>query len=123
MQSTNNEAADRILSELDGLAPIIAARATEAEEARRIPVDIIQMLKSIGVFRMTAPQIHGGLELDFPAVARILQKLFKIDGSTGWVVTITNGTALVLPLLTPDTYKDVYRDGPDHLCSGVSQPL
>jgi alkylation response protein AidB-like acyl-CoA dehydrogenase len=61
MQSTNNEAADRILSELDGLAPIIAARAAEAEKARRIPADIIEMLKSIGLFRMTAPQILGGL--------------------------------------------------------------
>jgi hypothetical protein len=45
MRGTNNEAAHRIFSELDGLAPIIAARAAEAEEAQRIPADIIQMLK------------------------------------------------------------------------------
>jgi indole-3-acetate monooxygenase len=122
MQSTNNEAADRILSELDGLAPIIAARAAEAEEARRIPADIIQMLKSVGLFRMTAPQIHGGLEFDFPIVARILQRLFKIDGSTGWVVTITNATALLLPLLPRETYEETYRNGPDRLCAGGGQP-
>ncbi|MGY3618313.1 acyl-CoA dehydrogenase family protein [Bradyrhizobium sp. USDA 10063] len=122
MQSTNNEAADRILSELDRLAPIIAARAAEAEEARRIPTDMIQMLKSVGVFRMTAPQIHGGLEFDLPTVARILRKLFKIDGSTGWVVTITNATALLLPLLPRETYEETYRNGPDRLCAGGGQP-
>jgi indole-3-acetate monooxygenase len=122
MQSTNNEAADRILSELDGLAPILAARAAEAEEARRIPADIIQMLKSVGVFRMTAPQIFGGLEFDFPTVARILQKLVKIDGSTGWIATVTNATALLLPLLPRETYEETYRNGPDRLCAGGGQP-
>ena len=92
MQSTNNEAADRILSELDALAPTIAARAAEAEEARRIPADILQMLKSVGLFRMTAPHIYGGLELDVPTVARILQRLFKIDGSIGWICRVASAT-------------------------------
>jgi alkylation response protein AidB-like acyl-CoA dehydrogenase len=123
MQSKNNEAVDRILSELDNLAPIIAARAGEAEEARRIPADIIQMLKSIGVFRMTAPQILGGLEFDFPTVARILQRLFKIDGSTAWIVAIANATALLLPLLPRETYEETYRNGPDRLCAGGGQPV
>jgi alkylation response protein AidB-like acyl-CoA dehydrogenase len=121
-QSTNNEAADRILSELDSLAPIIVARAAEAEAARRIPADIIQMLKSVGLFRMTAPRIHGGLEFDFPVFARIVQRLFKIDGSTGWVVTITNATALLMPLLPRETYGETYRNGPDRLCAGGGQP-
>ena len=122
MQSTNNEAADRILSKLDALAPTIAARAAEAEEARRIPADILQMLKSVGLFRMTAPLIHGGLEFDLPAIARILQKLTKIDGSIGWVGTTANATSLLLPFLSRETYKEIYRDGPDHLCAGAGQP-
>ena len=61
MHDTNNEVVNRILSELEILTPAIAARASEAEEARRIPVDIIQMLKSVGIFRMTTPRIYGGL--------------------------------------------------------------
>jgi indole-3-acetate monooxygenase len=122
MQSTNNEAADRILSKLDALAPTIAARAAEAEEARRIPADILQMLKSVGLFRMTAPHIYGGLEFDVPTVARILQRLFKIDGSIGWICGLASATSLLLPLLPRETYEETYRNGPDRLCAGGGQP-
>jgi hypothetical protein len=94
-----NEAADRILSEIDALAPTIAARAAEAEAARRIPADILQMLRSAGIFRISVPLAHGGLELDFPAVARVLQALAKIDGSIGWISPVANVAAVVLPLL------------------------
>jgi hypothetical protein len=52
LQSSPNEAADRILSELDGLAPTIAAYVSEAEASRRIPADIFQKLKLAGSFRM-----------------------------------------------------------------------
>jgi hypothetical protein len=56
IQFTANEAADRMLAAIKALAPTIAARAGEAEAAARIPADVLQMLKSVGVFRMTAPK-------------------------------------------------------------------
>jgi alkylation response protein AidB-like acyl-CoA dehydrogenase len=122
LHSSPNEAADRILSQIDDLGPTIAARAAEAEGARRIPADILQMLRSAGIFRMTVPQIHGGLELDFPTLARVLKTLAKIDGSIGWISTVASAAALLLPLLPRETYEDVYRDGPDRLCAGAGQP-
>ena len=121
-QSIPNGAADRILSDIKALAPTIAARASEAEAARRIPADIFQMLKSTGIFRMTAPQVHGGLELDFPAVTCVLQALTKIDGSIGWISTLANGAAMMTPLLPRETCEDVYRNGPDCLFAAVGQP-
>lgn len=66
-QSTLNETADRILAEIRALAPTLAARAGEVEAAARIPADILQMLKSAGVFRMTAPKTYGDMDLDYPA--------------------------------------------------------
>ncbi|MET0724364.1 MAG: acyl-CoA dehydrogenase family protein, partial [Tardiphaga sp.] len=120
--STNNEAAERILADLDGLAPKIAARAADAEDARRLPADVIQMLKSAGLYRMTAPKAVGGLELDLPDVARILQKLIKIDGSAGWIATVISATALVLPLLPRASYEKTYQNGPDRGCAGGGQP-
>jgi len=122
VQYTRNEAADLILPELGALAPIIAARAAEAEAARRIPADILQMLKSAGVFRMAVPRIHGGLELDLPTIARVVQALVKIDGSIGWIGSLNQVAALVLPLLAQETYERVYQNGPDLLCAGVNQP-
>jgi|SRR5947209_20286849 len=54
------------------------------------------MLQPVGLFRTT--HIHVALAFYFPIVARILQKLLKIDGSMGWIVTMANATALLLPL-------------------------
>ena len=120
--STLNEASDSILEKVRSLAPTIAARAGEAETAARIPADILSMLKSAGIFRMTSPKTYGGMELDYPAVARILQAVSKIDGSIGWVCTLATGGALFLPLLVREIVEKVYCDGPDLLCAGSSQP-
>ncbi len=121
-QTSPNQAADRILSEIKALAPTIAVRAGEAEAARRIPADIFRMLKSAGIFRMTAPQVHGGLELDFPAVACVLQALAKIDGSIGWISMLASGAATMAPLLPRETYEEAYRNGPDRVFAGVGRP-
>ena len=120
--STQNEASDRILEKIRSLAPTIAARAGEAETAARIPADILGMLKSAGIFRMTSPKTYGGMELDYPKVARVLQAIAKIDGSIGWVCTLANGGALFLPLLAREIVEKVYCNGPDLLCAGSSQP-
>jgi len=122
IQCTRNEAADRILSEIEALAPIISARAAEAEAARRIPADILGMLRSAGVFRMAVPKTHGGLEFDFPAIARVVQALTKIDGSIGWISSLNQIAPILLSLLGQETYEQVYRNGPDLLCAGVNQP-
>lgn len=98
-QSIQNKSADPVLEKIKGLAPTIAARAGEAESAARVPADIWQMLKSAGIFRMTAPKTHGGMELDYPTVARILQTITRIDGSVGWVCTLANGGALFFTAL------------------------
>jgi indole-3-acetate monooxygenase len=122
VQIIPNQAADRILSEIEALAPTIAARTGEAEAARRIPADIFRMLKSAGIFRMTAPQVHGGLELDFPAVTSVLQALAKIDGSIGWISMLASGAATIVPLLPRETCEEAYRSGPDRLFAGSGQP-
>jgi indole-3-acetate monooxygenase len=116
------EVADRIMAEIEDLAPEIAARASDAEAARRISADILQMLKSLGVFRMMVPRVKHGLELEFPAVARIFQKLAKIDGSVGWISRIVGAMPIFLPRLPSECYDEIYRHGPDVMFAGVIQP-
>ena len=121
-QANGREAAERILAEIDALAPEIAARAPEAEAARRMPPDVIQALKASSIFRMAAPKTKGGLELDFPSLVRISQRLTKIDGSVGWLGTIGAAAGLVLPSLPHETYEEVYQNGPDVMFAGAAQP-
>jgi alkylation response protein AidB-like acyl-CoA dehydrogenase len=111
-----------ILSDIRGLAPSIAARAEEIETGRRMPLDIVDKLKSIGIFRMLVPQSAGGLELDLPAALDIITALGRINGSVGWTAMIATGSSIFVPLLPRETYARIYERGPDVIFAGASQP-
>ena len=59
-----SQTAQRLLADIRELAPHVMSRAAEIEAGRRIPTDLVEALRSTGVFRMFVPQSHGGLELD-----------------------------------------------------------
>jgi alkylation response protein AidB-like acyl-CoA dehydrogenase len=70
------------------MRPRLDSRAREIEAARRVPADILDELKRLGVLRMNVPKSHGGLELPLRDSCEILTELAKVDGSVGWVVMI-----------------------------------
>src|ERR1700761_5601440 len=87
-------AVERLVADILDLAPDIAARAAEFEAARRIPPDLVETLKSIGVFRMFVPRSHGGMELDLASGLKIISTLSRIDASVGWTVGISAGSTM-----------------------------
>ncbi len=113
---------NRLLADIRGLAPDIATRAAEIEAGRRIPLDLVEALRSSGVFRMFAPQSHGGLELDLPSGLEIIAALGRIDGSVGWSAMIGSAGGVFAPSLPRQTYERVYRNGPDLIFAGSVQP-
>jgi alkylation response protein AidB-like acyl-CoA dehydrogenase len=121
VRGTSAETAKRLLADIRELAPEITARAAEIEAGRRVPLDLVEALKSIGVFRLFVPQSHGGLELDLPMALEIFSALAKIEGSVGWIVTIASGSAIFAPLLPRDAYEQIYQNGPDMILAGSTQ--
>ena len=75
------EIAERMLADIAELAPTIVSRTAEIENGRRIPLDLVERLRSIGIFRMFVPRSHGGLELDFVSGMAVFEALGRIDGS------------------------------------------
>src|SRR5262245_33069375 len=119
---SDTHAVKRLRGAIDGLETTITSRAAEIEAGRRIPPDLVDELRSMGVFRLLAPRRHGGFELDLPAALEILVALARIDGSVGWTVAIANGGHLFTPLLPRDTYEEVYRTGAAVIVGGWAQP-
>jgi alkylation response protein AidB-like acyl-CoA dehydrogenase len=113
----NPDITDRMLADILALAPEIN-RAAEIEAARRIPLDLVEKLKSIGVFRALTPRSHGGLEFDLPAALKIIEVLSRIDGSIGWIAMIGMTSAVVAPMLPRELFQLVYRKGPDVVFAG-----
>src|SRR5258708_33798614 len=73
--------AEHLLADIRELAPVITERATEIEAGGRIPPDLVEPLRSIGVFRTLLPHSHGGLELAPPKAPGIYEALVRIDGA------------------------------------------
>src|SRR5712671_4766561 len=114
--------AESLLSDIQRIAPDIAARATEIETGRDIPTDLVETLRSVGVFRLLVPCSHGGLELELPVAAEVIAALAKIEGSVGWIAMIAGVTQLLAALLPRETYDQIYRNGPDVIFAGSNQP-
>jgi alkylation response protein AidB-like acyl-CoA dehydrogenase len=117
-----NATSNRLLADIGELAPAIRARAAEIENGRRIPLDLVEALRSIGVFRMFVPRSHGGLEVDLPTGIEIIEALGRIDGSVGWTAMIGSGAAIMVPLLPRETFEQVYRNGPDVIIASSTMP-
>ncbi|SEN15741.1 acyl-CoA dehydrogenase family protein [Bradyrhizobium sp. OK095] len=113
---------ERMLAEIRELAPEITARAAEIEAARHVPPDLVERLRSIGLFRMFVPRSHGGLELDFPAGLEVIKALTRLDGSIGWISIVGGIGALFAAAARPELYQQMYQDGPDVAICGSSQP-
>jgi alkylation response protein AidB-like acyl-CoA dehydrogenase len=113
----------RLLANIQELAPSITSCAAEIETSRRIPLDLLEALRSIGIFRIFVPESHGGLELDMPTALEIFAALSRIDGSVGWTAMIGGGCDIFASLLPRDTYEQVYQNGPDVIIAGSAQPV
>jgi alkylation response protein AidB-like acyl-CoA dehydrogenase len=120
--SPSSLTAKSLLMRIRELGPAITARALEIETSRRIPADIIEALKRVGIFRMFVPRSYGGLELDLPAGLEILVELAKIDSSVGWNAMTSSNGSLFAPFLPQQTYERIYQNGPDVIFGGASQP-
>ena len=80
-------------------------------QIQKQPLDLVEALKAIGVFRIFVPRSHGGMELDLPAALEIIEALAKIDGSVGWTAMISGGCDLFASLLSPESYEQFYPVG------------
>jgi indole-3-acetate monooxygenase len=112
----------RLLNSILELAPQISARSAEIEKDRRLSLDLLEQLKSAGCFRMFTPKSHGGFETDFRTSMEIIEALAKADGSTGWVVMIGCETPMLLALMPPKRFDELYASGPDVIIAGGFAP-
>ncbi|QXU56675.1 acyl-CoA dehydrogenase family protein [Rhodococcus sp. LW-XY12] len=115
-----NTAAE-ILSAVQGLAPSLRARSIEIEEARRLPADIVEMLRAAGVFRMGFSAEFGGPNLTSMEQTRVLEELARADASVGWCGMIGMDSGLYSAYLTPDAVRELFPT-PDTITGGMVQP-
>ncbi len=110
------------LGRVRALAPAISERAEEVEEARRLPLDLLDQLIEAGCFRMGLPRSHGGDELSIVEIIRVIEELARADGSVGWAAMIGGTAAELFALLPKERFDALYASGPDLIGGGTLAP-
>jgi alkylation response protein AidB-like acyl-CoA dehydrogenase len=115
------EATDTLATRTAALVPVLKERAAAAEKNRRVADDTYDLLSQAGIFKMTAPKVHGGYEADFHTQAEILADVARGCPSTSWVATIYSAMSWLVGVF-PDKAQDEIFAGGDPRIAGVFSP-
>ncbi|WP_285362816.1 acyl-CoA dehydrogenase family protein [Microbacterium sp. LMC-P-041] len=113
--------ADR-LAALEPVLEQLRERREEFQTQRYVSRDFIDALKPAGVYRASTPARFGGDPLHPADFLDIVERISRVDGSTGWVASF--GSALVyLAALPLETQAELYAEGPDVVFAGGLFPV
>jgi alkylation response protein AidB-like acyl-CoA dehydrogenase len=93
----------------------------EIDSARRLPDQLVEMLRDSGLLRAGAPTEVGGLELPPQVGLRAAEELARGDASTGWCVAIGITSTLLVAYLPPSSRDQLFGGGRG-LAAGVWAP-
>ncbi len=110
------------LSAARDLAPMIAGRAAEIEDARRLPADLAATMAEAGLFRLAIPASLEGHECHPARMVEVLEAVAEGDASAAWCLMIGATTALVAAYL-PRTHAEEVLGDPQVITGGVFAPM
>ena len=98
-------------------------RARHAEFANRqsISPDVIELMKTAGVYRALVAKRFGGEERTPSDFLRLIERISIADGSAGWVASF-GFSAVYLSALPVPTLERLYADSPDVVFAGGIYP-
>jgi indole-3-acetate monooxygenase len=112
---------DDVLDAARRLSPSIAERANEIEEQRHVPIDLINEMRSGGLFHMLVPADIGGRGTDPVTAARVVEEVAMADGSAGWCVMIGNQNGAFSGLIDQDFAREAWGGG--GIAAGTARPI
>ncbi|GAA1228732.1 acyl-CoA dehydrogenase family protein [Kitasatospora nipponensis] len=113
--------AAELLARARALAPVLRERAESIEQARRLPADLVELLREAGVFRTSVDRADGGLELTSVEQVEVVEALAHGDASAAWCAAIGANTGIYRAFLDPAVAGKLFP-GPDLITAGALQP-
>ncbi|NJP42665.1 acyl-CoA dehydrogenase family protein [Actinacidiphila epipremni] len=110
-----------LLARARELAPTLRERAADIEQHRKLPADVVELLRGTGVFRMCWGREWGGLELTSVEQTEVVEALAYGDASAAWCAVIGANTGIYANFIDQATAKDMFA-GPDTITAGLLQP-
>ena len=106
--------ADRadLLATVEDLAPFLRENALRAEEGRTLPRPVVDAMKDAGLFRIAAPQVVGGYEVDPITHLEIIEAVARIDSSAAWTLMIgAQGAAMIATFASDAVVERMFGGG------------
>ena len=115
---------DEILDNAIALGNKIRDRdlASEYDDLRSLPKDIVDDLRAAGVFRMNMPESWGGPEMNPMQQVRVIEELSSGDASVGWCSFIWTDSGIYSGYLNQDVAREMYP-ALDMMTSGWVYPV
>ncbi len=102
------QTAAEILMRAKAAAPRLRARSEEIERERRLPADVVELLRSTGVFRMGFSRDWGGPGLTSMEQTEVIEALSYGDTSAGWCAMIGSDTGLYASFLDEAVAREMF---------------
>ncbi|MCU1503053.1 MAG: putative hydroxylase [Ilumatobacteraceae bacterium] len=106
------------------LQPLVRAHADDGERNRRLSDPVRKAMATAGLFRMGAPKVYGGEEVDPRSMIRAIEAISEADGATGWTLMIGVETVgIAFAALAPEAAAAILGEHPDVVFSGSINAL
>jgi alkylation response protein AidB-like acyl-CoA dehydrogenase len=112
---------ESILAAAREVGPIIAKHVEITERNRRLAPQVIDALRTAGLFRLFTPRAFGGLEIDPVTFARVVEEVATFDSAAGWAFQVNTG-AWWASRMSPDGVAELFADGPDLMMAASFAP-
>lgn len=113
---------ETLLDTVHKIGPRIRELGEVGERERRLPRETFELMRDAGLLRLFAPRSFGGLEVDPPMHARVMEELARYDSATGWVLQGTSSSAWHFSRLPDEGAEEIYADGPDIVATAAFSP-
>jgi 3-hydroxy-9,10-secoandrosta-1,3,5(10)-triene-9,17-dione monooxygenase len=91
------------------MVPVLRERQAECEALGRLPEQSNAEFVRAGFYRILQPRRFGGYEFDMPTFAKVMMEVARGCPSSGWVLALTAGHAIMLSAFFPEEAQvDIY---------------
>ena len=96
----------------DAVRPAVDAAASEIEQTRRLPPELLDRLHEARLFRLLLPRSSDGIETDPVTFFHVIETIAKADASTAWCLSQAGGCAMAAAYLDLPVARAIFGNDP-----------